>query len=109
MNTSCISYGASGAAVVSALDLLDPIADLGGSSVVRQGDGSSLAYNYGFVYNISAADPSEKFVDSIGVEVAGSGVEHDCARLSTLGYWDDESNWNTDAVPTSTDEVRFQT
>ncbi|CAM9787351.1 unnamed protein product, partial [Hapterophycus canaliculatus] len=106
-NTSCISYGASGDAVVAALDVLDPIADMGGSTVVREGDGSSLKYAYGFVYNISAANPN--FVNLIGIQIAGSGVEHDCARLSTLGYWGDESNWNTGAVPTSTDEVIIPT
>lgn len=105
-NTSCISYGASGAAIVAALDVLDPIADLGGSTVVRGGDGSSSAYEYGFVYDISAANPSENLVNSIGLAVAGSGLEHDCARPATVGYWVDESNWDTGVVPTSTDEVR---
>ncbi|CAM9742517.1 unnamed protein product, partial [Scytosiphon promiscuus] len=104
-NTSCISYGASGAAVVAILDLLDPISDLGGSTVIREGDGSSSTFKYGFVYNISATDPNVNLVDSIDVEVAGSGVDHDCARLSTSGYWSEDSNWNTGAVPTSTDEV----
>lgn len=103
--TSCISYGASAVAVAAALDALDPVADLGGSAVARMGDGSSTAYDYGFVYHISTSDPSQNLVSSVGIELAGSGVEHGCARVSTLGYWEDAMNWDTGVVPASTDEV----
>lgn len=104
-NTSCISYGASAGAVAAALNALDPVDDLGGSSVARQGDGSSPAYDYGFVYDISASNSSQNIVSSIGIELAGSGVEHGCTRLSSLGYWEDELNWDTGVVPASADEV----
>lgn len=105
--TSCISYGASAVEVVAALDALDPVDDLGGSAVVRKGDGSSPAYNYGFSYYISASDSSQNLVSSLGIELAGSGVEDGCARLSTLGYWEDGLNWDSGVVPTSTDDVGY--
>lgn len=103
--TSCISYGASADTVAAALDSLYPVHDLGGSAVVRQGDGSSSAYNYGFVYDISASDSSQNLVSSLGMALAGSGVESGCARLSTLGYWEDGLNWDTGVAPASTDDV----
>lgn len=103
--TSCISYGASAAEVAAALDALDPVDDLGGSAVVRKGDGSSSAYSYGFVYYISASDSSQNLVSSLGIELAGSGVEGGCARLSTLGYWEDGLNWDAGEAPASTDDV----
>lgn len=104
-NTSCISYGAPAGTVAAALDALDPFDDLGGSAVVRQGDGSSSAYDYGFVYYISASNSSQNLVSSIEIELAGSGVEYGCARLSTLGYWEDGLNWDAGVAPVSTDEV----
>eukprot|EP00752_Nemacystus_decipiens_P010621 g9459.t1 len=103
--TSCISYGASAVEVAAALDALDPIDDLGGSTVVRQGDGLTPAYSYGFVYYISASESSQNLVTSLGIQVAGSGVESGCARLSTLGYWEDGLNWDTGVAPASTDDV----
>lgn len=103
-NTSCISYGASAAAVADALDALDYVDDLGGSTVVREGDGSSQ-YNYGFVYYISASNSSESLAGSVDMELAGSGVEHGCARVSTLGYWNEPDNWDTGVTPTSADEA----
>ncbi|CBJ49166.1 hypothetical protein Esi_0207_0025 [Ectocarpus siliculosus] len=108
-NTSCLFYGASATAVAAALDALDPIDDLGGSTVVREGDGASPEYNYGFVYHIVASNSSENLVNSVDIDVVGSGVQHGCARLSTLGYWEDELNWDTGVVPSSTDEVTIPT
>lgn len=103
-NTSCISYGASATAVSDALDDLDPVEDFGGVTVFRQGDGSS-GYGYGFVYYITAANSSKSLGGSIEIELMGSGVEVGCARLSTLGYWDETANWDTGVVPTSTDDA----
>ena len=103
--TSCISYGASAVEVAAALDALDPVDDLGGSAVVRQGDGSTPAFDYGFVYDISASDSSLNLVSSLGIELAGSGVESGCGRLSTLGYWEDGLNWDAGVAPVSTDDV----
>ena len=91
--------------MAAALDALDPIGDLGGSAVVREGDGLSSAYNYGYVYYISASDSSQDLVNSLGMAFAGSGVEHDCEKLSTVGYWGDAQNWDAGVMPTSTDEV----
>ena len=104
LNTSCISYGATAAAVADALDALDYVDDLGGSTVVREGDGSSQ-YNYGFVYYMSASNASESLAGSVDMEIIGSGVDHGCARVSTLGFWDEPDNWDTGVAPTSTDEV----
>lgn len=87
-----------------ALNDVDPVDDLGGADVVREGDGSS-DYNYGYIYYISAANSSENFASSVDIEIVGSGIEYGCARLSTLGYWDDASNWDTGVVPTSVDEA----
>lgn len=65
----------------------------------------SSAYDYGYVYYISAADSSQNLVNSLGIGFAGSGVEHDCEKLSTVGYWEDPQNWDTGVVPASNDEV----
>lgn len=103
-NTSCISYGASSIAVSNTLQDLNPIHDLGGAVVFRQGDGSS-AYNYGFSYEISASNTSESLADSLEIDFIGSGVESGCTRLSTLSYWDDASNWDVNMVPSALDEA----
>ena len=103
--TSCISYGASVVEVAAALDALDPVDDLGGSTIVRQGNGLSSTYNYGFGYYISASDLSQNLVSSLEIDVAGSGVESGCARLSTLGYWEDGLNWDGGVAPASADDV----
>lgn len=107
-NTSCLSYGASATAVAAALDALDPIDDFGGSTVVREGDGASSEYNYGFVYYIVASNSSENLVTSVDIDIAGSGVQHGCARLSTSGLWEDDLNWDTGVVPSSSDEVGWE-
>lgn len=107
-NTSCLSYGAPATAVAAALDAVDPIDDLGGSTVVREGDRALSEYNYGFVYYIVASNSSENLVTSVDIDVAGSGVQHGCARLSTSGYWEDQLNWDTGVVPSSTDEVGWE-
>ena len=70
--------------------------------MVREGNGSSQ-YNYGFVYYMSASNSTD--AGSVNMELAGSGVEHGCKRVSTLGYWNEPDNWDTGVVPTSTDEV----
>lgn len=101
-NTSCISYGASSTAVSNALQDLNPIHDLGGAVVFRQGDGSS-AYNYGFSYEISLE--SKNLADSLEIDFVGSGVESGCTRLSTLSYWEDGSNWDVNTVPSALDEA----
>lgn len=89
-----------------ALDYTDPVADLGGASVVRQGNGSS-SYSYGYTYTISAANTTLSFGASIDdIDVAGMGTSGGCSRLSTLGFWDDEANWDTGVVPGSADEAR---
>lgn len=87
-----------------ALNNVDPVDDLGGADVVREGDGSS-DYNYGYIFYVSAANSSENLASSIGIEIVGSGTEYGCARLSTLGYWDDATNWDTGVVPASVDEA----
>lgn len=102
--TSCISYGASSIAVSEALDSLDPVDDLGGSKVVRKGDGSS-GYSYRYLYDISASNSSGNMVDSVELKLIGSGVDIGCSRLSTLGYWDEATNWNSGMVPASNDEA----
>lgn len=88
-----------------ALDNTDPIADLGGASVVRQGNGSS-AYSYGYTYHVSAVNSSLRLGAYVDFEVAGNGLRHGCSRVSTLGLWDEEVNWDTGVVPGLTDEAR---
>lgn len=105
-NTSCISYGSSASSVSDALDYTDPVADLGGASVVRQGNGSST-YDYGYTYTISAANTTLSLGGSIDdIDVAGMGTSVGCSRVSTLGSWDEEANWDTGVVPGSADEAR---
>lgn len=81
------------------------MAGLGGALVVRQGNGSS-AYSYGYTYLVSAVNSTLNLGAYVGFEVAGSGLQHGCSRVSTLGLWDDEVNWDTGVVPGPTDEVR---
>lgn len=104
-NSSCIPYGASVSHVSEVLAALDPIDDVGGVSVAREGDGSS-AYSYGYTYYIGAFNSSSNLTDVAWIEVLGSGPESGCSAITTMGYWDDETNWDSGVVPGSNDEVR---
>ncbi|CAM9153453.1 unnamed protein product, partial [Discosporangium mesarthrocarpum] len=103
-NTSCISYGAMPSEVADLLSRVDPIDDLGGATVSRQGDGSS-GYSFGYTYSMTATNTSVDLSTAVSMSFLGSGKTYGCARLTTYGEWDDVDNWNTAAIPDSSDDV----
>lgn len=54
---------------------------------------------------MSASNSSQSLAGSVDMELAGSGVEYGCKRVSTLGYWNETDNWDTGVAPTEADEV----